>query len=254
MSIRVFLFTLGLASAGVYAQECSNASLTGAFGYTLSGSETNGEGKLVRSSQVGRIVFDGAGKYTGVAAISLGTKVEVAEFSGEIAIGADCTATAKTGTGADATNLDMIVVNSGNDFSAVVRAGDATLVGVGTKVEGKGTCSLATLEGAYGYQGEGVATINGKSVSTAEIGILTFDGKEGVTGAFSAIGGGQMNRQSFTGSYALNDLCFGSAVYKVGDVDYQMNFMVTGGGNQLLYSELAAGAVTTGSGARTTFK
>jgi hypothetical protein len=75
-----------------------------------------------------------------------------------------------------------------------------------------------------------------------------------VTGTFSFIGGGQMTRQSFTGSYALNDLCFGSAVYKVGDVDYQMNFMVTGGGNQLLYSELAAGAVTTGSGARTTFK
>jgi hypothetical protein len=220
----------------------------------LSGSETNGEGKLVRSSQVGRIVFDGAGKYTGVAAISLGTKVEVAEFAGEIAIGADCTATAKTGTGDSATNLDIVVVNDGNDFSAVVRAGDATLVGVGTKVEGKGTCSLATLEGTYGYQGEGVTAINGKSVSTAEIGILTFDGKEGLTGTFSFIGGGQMNRQSFTGKYALTDICFGSATYKVADVDYQMNFMVTGGGNQLLYSELAAGAVTTGSGARTTFK
>ncbi len=254
MSIRLFLFSFVLASAGVYAQECSNASLTGAFGYTLSGTVTNGDGKLVRSSQVGRIVFDGKGAYTGVAAVSLQTTVEVSEFSGQISIGADCTATAKTGTGADATDLDLIVVNDGNDFSAVVRAGDATLVGVGTKVEGKGTCSLATLNGTYGYQGEGVAAINGKSVSTAEIGILTFDGKEGVTGTFSAIGGGQMNRQSFTGTYALSDICFGSAAYKVGDVTYQMNFMVTGGGNQLLYSELAAGAVTTGSGARTSFK
>ena len=136
MVTRLLVLAFGLAASCVYAQECSNASLSGAFGYTLNGSETNGEGKLVRSSQVGRIVFDGAGKYTGVAAISLGTKVEVAEFAGEIAIGADCTATAKTGTGDSATNLDIVVVNDGNDFSAVVRAGDATLVGVGTKVEG----------------------------------------------------------------------------------------------------------------------
>ncbi len=254
MSIINLLFTFVLASAGIYAQGCTNASLTGAFGYTLSGTVTNGDGRLVRSSQVGRIVFDGKGAYTGVAASSLGNTTDVAEFAGQISIGADCTATAKTGTGADATDLDMIVVNDGNDFSAVVRAGDATLVGIGTKVEGKGTCSLATLTGTYGYQGEGVATLNGKSVSTAEIGILTFDGKEGLTGTFSAIGGGQANRQSFTGTYALSDICFGSAAYKVGDATFQMNFMVTNGGNQLLYSESTAGAVTTGSGARTSFK
>jgi len=157
----------------------------------------------------------------------------------------------KTVSSGNSTDFDLVVVNAGSDFALVLRASDATLSGNGTKVEGQGACTPSILTGTYGYQGDGVVAMDGKAVSTAEIGILTFDGKGAFSGTSSLISAGQSTRQSFTGTYELTDICFAAAVYKVGDVAYQMNFMVTGGGNQILYSELASGYVATGAGTRT---
>ncbi len=254
MSLVKFSLSLALFSAAAFAQECSTASLTGSYGYTINGTITNAADKLVTSSQVGRITFDGKGAYSGVGVSTSGAKAEIGEFTGVIQIGSDCTAVAKTGIGADATNFDLVVVNNGSDFAIVVRAGDATLAGSGSKIEGQGTCSPASLTGTFGYQGEGVVAVDGKGKSTAEIGILTFDGKGEVKGTFSAISGGQSVRQSFTGVYALGDICYGSAAYNVGGSDYEMNFMVVNSGNQILYSELSSGYVVTGAGVRTVVK
>jgi len=251
MSLAKLAISISFLITGAFAQECSVASLTGAYGYTLSGTVTNAENRPITNSQVGRIVFDGKGGFTGVGAVTSGAKVEVGEFTGQIAIGADCTATGKTVSSGNSTDFDLVVVNAGSDFALVLRASDATLSGNGTKVEGQGACTPSILTGTYGYQGDGVVAMDGKAVSTAEIGILTFDGKGAFSGTSSLISAGQSTRQSFTGTYELTDICFAAAVYKVGDVAYQMNFMVTGGGNQILYSELASGYVATGAGTRT---
>jgi hypothetical protein len=124
------------------------------------------------------------------------------------------------------------------------------LSGSGTKIESQGNCTQASLNGLFGTQAEGVVGIDGRAVSTAEVGIVTFDGKGGVTGTFSTIAGGKSERNSFTGVYEMTEFCFGSAAYKVGDLTYNLNFVVTTGGNQIVYSEVANRYVVTGAGFR----
>ncbi len=86
-------------------------------------------------------MFNGTGGYTGVSISTTGGKADVSEYSGVIEVLADCTAVGKTGTGAGATDFDLVVVDAGNSFALVIRAGDATLSGSGSKIDNQGSCS-----------------------------------------------------------------------------------------------------------------
>ncbi len=251
MSIGKLSSTFLFFATASFAQ-CSATSLVGAYGYTIDGTITNADNRLVTASQIGRIQFNGAGGYTGVSIFTTGGKAEVSEYTGVIQVLEDCTAVGKTGTGAAATDFDLVVTDSGNSFALVIRAGDATLSGNGSKIDNQGTCSNSSLSGAYGYQGNGTIAVDGKGRSFAEIGLLTFNGSGGVTGTYSFVGAGTAERRSFTGGvYALGDICCAAAVYKVDGVDYEMNIFVVGGGNGFYYQEIAPGYVASGIGART---
>ncbi len=70
-------------------------------------------------------------------------------------------------------------------------------------------------------------------------------------GTYSNISGGASERRSFTGIYALGDICYAAAGYSLEGVTYEMNIIVIGNGNQYLYSEVAPGYVVSGNGTRT---
>ncbi len=247
----LFLGCLGAA----FAQNCSVATLSGPFAYAMKGTITGANNRPVTSSEVGRVQFDGKGAFTGVAAFTSGGSATVVETKGTVEIASDCTATGKLTYPGTTVDFDMVVTSGGLDFGFVVRATDGTLSGSGTKIESVGSCTAATIAGSYGFQGEGVTVLDGKAVSVADIGVLNFDGKGGMTGSFSTIAGGQAARSEFTGGiYEMTDVCFGSAGYKLGDATYQFNFVVASGSNQILYSELAPSYVVTGVGIRTVLK
>ena len=251
MSIGKLSFASLLFAAASFAQ-CSPGSLVGAYGYTIDGTITDANNRLITASQIGRIQFNGTGGYTGVSISTVGGKADVSEFSGVIEVLSDCTAVGKTGTGAGATDFDLVVVDSGNGFALVIRAGDATLSGGGSKIDNQGSCSNSSLNGTYGYQGNGTVAVDGKGRSTAEIGILNFDGSGGMRGTYSFIAAGTAERKSFTGGvYALADVCYAAAAYKIDGLDYELNIMVVGNGNQFLYQEIAPGYVVSGVGSRT---
>jgi hypothetical protein len=245
------ILSFAVFAAASFAQ-CSATSLVGPYGYTIDGTITNESNRLVTASQVGRIQFNGTGGYTGVAISTTGAKAEVSEFSGVIEILADCTAVGKTGTGTGATDFDLVVTDGGNSFALVIRAGDATLSGNGAKMDNQGSCTNSSLNGAYGYQGNGTVAVDGRGRSTAEIGIVNFDGAGGMRGTYSNISGGVSERRSFDGVYALTDVCYAATSYTIEGVTYDMNILVVGNGNQYYYSEVAPGYVVSGYGLRLT--
>jgi hypothetical protein len=251
MSIGKLSSAFLLFAAASFAQ-CSSTSLVGAYGYTIDGTITNADNRLLTASQIGRITFNGTGGYTGVAISTTGGKAEVSEYSGVIEVLADCTAVGKTGTGAGATDFDLVVTDSGNSFVLVIRAGDATLSGNGAKIDNQGSCSNSSLNGVYGYQGDGTIAVDGKGRSFAEIGLLTFNGSGGMTGTYSFVGAGTAERKSFTGGvYALGDVCYAAGGYTIDGVTYEMNIFVVGSGNNFYYQEIAPGYVASGFGSRT---
>ena len=83
-----------LAAVAAPAQKCSNQSLKGSFGYTVTGSITQTVGPLAPGAfgAVGRLVFDGAGHVSTVRSLSdAGHVLRDDAGSGTYALDSDCT-------------------------------------------------------------------------------------------------------------------------------------------------------------------
>ena len=243
---KLLTLTFLTIASSVFAQQCSNASLTGSYSYAIDGAATI-EGKTIINSEVGRIQFDGAGKFTASAASTTNGVVDIGQATGDYAIGTDCTMTGKTAEGLE---FDGVVVNDGSDFAIMIRETGITRSGTGTKIEALGACSVSSLSGLYGYGGQGSITANGTVVSLGEIGVLTFDGKGAVSGTYSASTAGVVERRDYKGTYEIGTACTGNAKFSVNGADYVMNFVISQSGNGYNYSVTGAGLVLTGSGAR----
>jgi hypothetical protein len=68
-------------------------------------------------------------------------------------------------------------------------------------------CDPAKLQGAYGFQLSGRATVSGESKAVASIGRLEFDGKGGVTGTSSINFAGYYLANPVTGKYEAHTDC-----------------------------------------------
>ncbi|MBY0504389.1 MAG: hypothetical protein K2X03_10785 [Bryobacteraceae bacterium] len=253
MNLSKFLFCFGALAIGplAIAQTCSNNSLRGTYAYTINGTVNGANNTAVTNSQVGRIVFNGTGGYTGFLVAAAEGAVGVAEFTGTYAVDSSCVGAGKSVVNGTSTDFDFVVVNGGNDFNMVLRAAGATLSGAGTKSEGLAACNLASMNATFGYQSDGLQVVNAKTVSTAEVGLMTFDGRGGLSAGGSFVSEGNSVLYDAKGTYEMTPECFGVAVYKVGEVTYQVNFMLTSGGNQIIFTELAGTYIASGSGTRT---
>ncbi|MBL8227771.1 MAG: hypothetical protein JNL98_04815 [Bryobacterales bacterium] len=245
--MRIFTaFALGLTAlaTNAFSQDCGNATLRGAYAYTVD-VITTVDGKTFTNSDVGRIVFDGAGKLTFRAASTVNGSTTIIEGAGEYLVGTDCTMTGK----AEGVEFDGVVVGAGSDFAIVVREPGLSRAGNGTKIEGQ-TCSASAVAGAFGYQGQGSFSEGGRVFSLSEVGVITFASSGRITGVYSASSGGQVERREISGTFEIGSDCTGNATYKIGDTNYLMNFVVASSGNTFYYSETSGGSTITGAGGR----
>jgi len=102
------------ANAQAAQQECSNESLTGAFGFLVSG--TNVAANLLFAIS-GRFVADGKGSFAGTASES--TAGQIAEhypFTGSYTVAPDCTGSAQfVFPSGGSSRLDFVVVSDGDE-------------------------------------------------------------------------------------------------------------------------------------------
>ena len=116
------LWGASLAHAGT----CSNASLKGKYGQTISGQLLPGPGVVLPQNGVAMTTFDGKGTFTQedfVVINGFPTSTGFASETGTYAINSDCTGTATInypdGSWID---LELVVVNEGKEFRTVVSA------------------------------------------------------------------------------------------------------------------------------------
>ena len=221
--------------------------MKGAFAYAIDALATVG-GKTSTNSDVGRLVFDGNGKFTGKAAFTVNHATTVSDFAGEYLLGVDCTMTGKSVPAA--VEFDGVVIDGGSGFMIIVREPGITRSGAGSRIEAETACSAGLMKGAYSYQGDGSITAEGKVFSISEIGTLNFDGAGAVKGIYSASLSGLVERREFGGKYEIGSDCTANATFKIGDADYVMNFVVANLGNSLLFSTTGGGITITGGAAR----
>jgi hypothetical protein len=132
-----FLFVFAVAemafTATVDAQICSNQTLKGSFGYTVTGTITQSVPPLVAGPfvAVGRIVFDGAGGVTTIRSLNDdGNPLRNDSGNGSYSLNSDCTGSFSISVGPSGHQIVLnvdIVLDDSYELRGVVTTPDVVL-------------------------------------------------------------------------------------------------------------------------------
>jgi hypothetical protein len=119
LSVLLALAAVAALVPAVHAQ-CTNATLTGNYGFTFSGFQFRGmKGMSLPWQGVGLMTFDGAGNASGNFTFSLNGQIATSPYAATYTVNPDCTGSV-TGTppigGANAT---LVIVSGGAEVFAV---------------------------------------------------------------------------------------------------------------------------------------
>ena len=123
-ALRLSFVTAALTLTAVIAiadtAPCDAKSLTGNYGYKLTGFVYDNQGYTYYLGAVGRIVSDGAGNLTGTDTYSFDGTVAKRQISGSYTVNADCTGSITlTSPGSLTTSADFVITNNGVDVDLV---------------------------------------------------------------------------------------------------------------------------------------
>jgi len=242
---RGFLLVVAFLALGLGAWgQCSDANVTGKYGFAGNGLDKNGK----PISFLGYFKADGKGTLTGTETGSdNGTVFTNVPLTGTYSINPDCTGsgTAKL-KGQKATyHFTLVVVSGGKSLQTL--STDAPTVQAGTaQAQGKATCTVAGVKGPFGLETRGVFIGVG---AVAFDGLFTLDGKGNVSGTESgSVAGTIFTGQSVSGTYTVAPNCTGTLTVTVLGQTEHASFVVTNGGKGMLLVETDATSVVSGFG------
>ena len=247
-----FLATVLLlaATAGkAQAAGCTNASLSGAYGYLLPGSLTE-QGSLVPYADMGGWTADGKGNISGSGTQSFaGTIQQGTGLSGTYIVNTDCTGSVSLTYGSIGSfHFNLVVLNNGARASLVQT--DQGFAVVGAARQQQTNCVLGSINGSYAFTISGsFIDGNGNIDSYTDSGKMTFNGagSVAVSDTASAIGQVTPNR-SFSGTYTTHSNCTGALAYTDPTLGaLNMNVAILDGGQELRFIDTDSGTIFAGS-------
>jgi hypothetical protein len=242
MSVRklAFALLLGLCLPVYASATCSNATLVGNYGFTITG--VNGSGSL--TAAVGQLVADGKGKFTGSETVSVaGVISSNVPLIGTYSMKSGCTGTAAiTSGGGPAANFSAVVVSNGAQME-ITRTDAGTAEYGYALAQGKATCTNAGIKNTFGFRGGG---FNSSLAPYAYNGQVKLNGLGGVTGTETASFGGTIQTFALTGSYSVNANCTGTATFNGGTGNVaHTNFVIVNGGASAMQIQTDANFIIT---------
>ncbi len=224
------------------AAACSNASLTGNYGFAINGT-ANGN----PITAVGQFATNGNGTLDGIETISdngaLGNRLEVL---GTYAIKTNCTGTLTIqAQGRSKQNFNVTVI-AGSKQIKMVQIDDGT-TNLGTaQAQVSKSCSLAGVKGVYGLQGGGTEIGVGPLALGGQID-LRGDGTLSGT-QIASVNGSISTKQKISGAYKVGRGCQGAAVLEVGNQGpIHLNLVVVNGERGILFVQADANTLVSGS-------
>jgi hypothetical protein len=236
----IILASFALSSAG-WAATCSNASLSGTYGFLHLGTDSNG---TPATAAVTQIKFDSTtGTFTGETTASHDGVISTRPLTGTYAVASNC-----TGTG---------IPDGGSPFSIVVTSTGFLalhLLSEGFAVkQGSPTCTIAGVAGSFGFETTGVLVARTTTTSAvAFIGELKLtvnpSGEGIISGRMAASEDDTFAEEQVTGSYRLGTDCRGTAtITPKGRSEMHFKLVVVDGGNEMLAIETDANTVVSGT-------
>jgi hypothetical protein len=139
----IVLVSFALSSAA-WAATCSNASLSGTYGFLHDGTDSNG---TPATAAVSQLTFDSTtGTFTGETTASHDGVIVTVPLTGTYAVASNCTG---TGNPTGGSPFSFVVTSTG--FLAVHLFAEGFAV-----KQGSPTCTNAEVEGSFGFETTGV--------------------------------------------------------------------------------------------------
>jgi hypothetical protein len=233
----IVLASFAFSSAG-WAANCSNASLSGAYGFLHDSTDSNG---APFTAAVSQITFDSTtGTFTVENTASHDGVIVTDSTTGTYAIASNCTG---TGTPAGASPFSIVVTSTG--FLALHLFAEGFAV-----KQGPPACTNAGVTGKFGFETTGAFLATGAVAFIGELKLTVNPSGEGViSGRLAASENGTfVASEPVTGSYKVGAGCRGTAtITPVGQPEMHFSFVVVDGENQMLAVETDAGTVVSGT-------
>jgi hypothetical protein len=240
----IVLASLALSSAA-WATTCSNASLSGTYGFLHDGTDSDGTPATAAVSQV---TFDSTtGTFTGETTASHdGVIATELPLTGTYTVASNC-----TGTGNPTGGSPFSIVVTSTGFLAVHPFSEGFAV-----KQGSPTCTNAGAEGSFGFETTGIflagAPAIGAVVFIGELKLTVDPSGEGViSGPVAGSEDGTIltfEEEPVTGSYRVGTDCRGTAtITPKGLSEMHFSLVVVDGGNEMLAVETDADTVVSGS-------
>ncbi len=240
IALVIVLASFGLSSAA-WAAKCSNASLSGTYGFLHDGTDSNG---APATAAVSQITFDSTtGTFTVETTASHDGMIATDHLTGTYAIASNCTG---TGTPTGAIPFSIVVTSTG--FLALHLFSEGFAV-----QQGSPTCTNAGVEGRFGFETTGVFLAEAAAPAVAFIGELKLtvnpSGEGVISGRVAASEDGAfLTYVPVTGSYRVGADCRGRAtITPKGQSEMHFHFVVVDGGNEMLAVETDADTVVSGT-------
>lgn len=231
---------------------CTLSTISGPYGYAISGL-LSVSGKLTPFADYGSLVADGNGSFTGFSSESTGGTIASRTLSGSYSINANCSGTATfTDSLGNTLHVAVTVVDNGGEIQFIQT--DSGTVVSGTAQRAPTGCDASAVSGPYTYAIGGWIAVAGGFEPFADAGRIVSDGKGNLTGKSTYSASGTIGRRTFTGSYAINSNCTGTATLKdsLGNND-TIAITIVNNGQQVLFIETDSGTVVSGGSQRGQF-
>ena len=237
IALAIVLASFGLNSA--WAAKCSNASLSGTYGFLHDGTDSNG---TPFTAAVSQITFDPiTGAFAGETVASHDGVIAFAPLSGTYTVASNC-----TGTGIPSGGSPFSIVVTSKGFLALHLFSEGFAV-----QQGSPPCTNAGVKGSFGFQATGVVA-GAPTPAVAFIGELKFtvnsSGGGVISGYVSASEDGTFAEEPVTGFYTVDSNCRGIAdITPKGHSRMHFRLVVVDGGNEMLAVETDAGTIVSGT-------
>jgi hypothetical protein len=239
----IVLAGLALTPAS-WAATCSNASLSGPYGFVHDGVDSTGAPATAALTQ---IWFDSTtGTFSGETTASHGGVIVTTSLTGTYTIASNC-----TGTGTPTGGIPFSIVVTSTGFLGVHTFAE----GYAAK-RGSATCTNEGIKGSFGFETTG-NFLPGASATgwAAFIGELKFAVNSSGEGVITGRIAGNVDSTIFTfpeepvtGSYNVAPDCSGRAtITPKGQPEMHFNFVVVDSGNEMLTIETDPDTVVSGT-------
>ena len=249
----IVLASFALSSAA-WAATCSNASLSGTYGFLHGGVDAHG----APAAAVTQVTFDSTtGTYTGEDLENIDGGIATSSVTAKYAVAKNCTVTARVRlvSGGQAENVDVSFVVTSTGFFFLFQKPGATSSGLGVK-QGSPTCTNAGVEGSFGFETTGLflagAPATGPVAFIGELKLTVNASGEGViSGHIAGSEDGTIltfAEEPVTGSYRVGTDCWGTAtITPKGQPEMHFSFVVVDDGKEMLAVETDADSVVSGT-------